>query len=203
MRRRRLLLIREVRDDIDESLICFAIVFAETRNNGAEVSAVELRRGIDLSVRKPLPRGLNGTKPMPSSSSVGMTDSFGITPEEGVFALQGCDALYGMSAANGLCACFGETEMLYLACPDQILNGTSRFLNGRAGLAPYRVVMSLQFYGRRDAAPLADRQQLLVAVVQQPRADARLLIRADKVNGPVGRRYVDHDTMHDVIVRGL
>src|ERR1700761_4663868 len=38
---RSLLLFREPGDDIDESLICFAIVFAETRNNGAEVGAIE------------------------------------------------------------------------------------------------------------------------------------------------------------------
>ncbi len=40
-----------------------------------------------LPVRKPFPSGLKGTKPMPSSSSVGSTSSSGSPPPQRVFAL--------------------------------------------------------------------------------------------------------------------
>src|ERR1700733_2211749 len=47
-----LLLFCKLRDDIDESLVRFAIVFAESRNNSAEVGTVELRGGINLAGEK-------------------------------------------------------------------------------------------------------------------------------------------------------
>jgi hypothetical protein len=42
-----------------------------------------------------------------------------------------------------------------------------------------------------DAAPLEDLQHLVVAVVQQPGADAGLTLRRDEVKHPIARRYVD------------
>lgn len=47
-----------------------------------------------------------------------------------------------------------------------------------------------------DPAPREDLQHLFVAFMQQPRADARLAIRRDKVYRPIARRYIDQNTMH-------
>ena len=68
-----------------------------------------------LPVRKPLPSGLNGTKPMPSSSSVGNHFLFRFSPPQRVFALERRDGLDGVRAADGLHARLGEAEVLDLA----------------------------------------------------------------------------------------
>src|ERR1700761_5945555 len=48
-----------------------------------------------LPVKKPFPRGLNGTKPMPSSASVGMTDASG-SRQKSEYSL--CRAVTGCTA---------------------------------------------------------------------------------------------------------
>ena len=62
-------------------------------------------------VRKPLPSGLNGTKPMPSSSRVGQDLGFGLAPEQRVLALQGGDRLDGVGAADDVDAGLGQPEV--------------------------------------------------------------------------------------------
>ncbi len=57
------------------------------------------------------------------------------------------------------------------------------------------------FFG--DAAPFEDLQHVLMAVVQQPGTDARLPIRADEVNRPIARGYVDQNSVHgSIVLRG-
>ena len=73
-------------------------------------------------VRNPLPSGLNGTNPMPSSSSAGKHLLFGLTPPQRVLALQRGDGLDGMRATNRLHARFGETEVFDLAFANEILH---------------------------------------------------------------------------------
>jgi len=87
--------ISELRYDFDESLVRFAIVLTKARDDGAEIGAVELREGINLAGEKPLPRGLNGTKPMPSSARVGITDSSG-SRQKSEYSL--CGAVTGCTA---------------------------------------------------------------------------------------------------------
>ena len=121
-------------DDIDERLIGFAIVFAEARDDGAEVGAVELRGCIDLAGEEAFAERAEGDEADAELFERRHDGLFGLAPEERVLALQGCDGLHGVSAADGLCACFGEAEVLYLACLDQILDGAGGFFDGRIGI---------------------------------------------------------------------
>ena len=72
-----------------------------------------------VPVRKPLPSGLNGTKPMPSSSQSRQDLRFGLAPPQRIFALQRRDRLHRMRAADRLHAGFRQAEMLDLALADQ------------------------------------------------------------------------------------
>ena len=69
-----------------------------------------------LPVKNPLPRGLYGTKPMPSSSSVGITSCFRRPHPQRVFALESGDRLHRVGATNRLYPCLGNSEVLHLAC---------------------------------------------------------------------------------------
>ena len=74
-------------------------------------------------VRKPLPSGLNGTKPMPSSSSVGKIFCFRLSrPPQRVFALHCSDRLHRVRAANRLHARLRQARMLDLALLNQFLH---------------------------------------------------------------------------------
>ena len=73
-------------------------------------------------VRKPLPSGLNGTKPMPSSSSAGSTSASGLSPPQRVFALEGRHGLDRVGATDRLHTGFGQAEVLDLAFLNQILH---------------------------------------------------------------------------------
>ena len=92
--------------------------------------AVE-RRGLRRScpVRKPLPSGLNGTKPMPSSSSVGRISASGSRhhSEYSLWsAVTGCTAwARRMVCDTGL----GKAEVLHLALRDQLLDGAGDVLD--------------------------------------------------------------------------
>ena len=59
------------RDGVDHRLVRLAGLRREARDGVAEVVAGEARAGVDRAGQEPLPNGLKGTKPMPSSSSVG------------------------------------------------------------------------------------------------------------------------------------
>ncbi len=68
-----------------------------------------------LPVRKPLPRGLNGTKPIPSSSSAGRSSSSGSRHQK-EYSL--CSAVTGCTACARrivFTPCFGEAKVLNLA----------------------------------------------------------------------------------------
>ncbi len=57
---------------VHESLICLARFRRKSGHNIAKIRAVELRILVDLSGEETLSRGLNGTKPIPSSSRIGI-----------------------------------------------------------------------------------------------------------------------------------
>ena len=80
-------------------------------------------------VRKPLPSGLKGTKPIPSSSSVGRICVLRLSPPERVLALQRRDRLDGVGAADRLHAGLGEAEVLDLPLLDQLLHGAGHVLD--------------------------------------------------------------------------
>src|SRR5207249_1250446 len=72
-----LVLCGEFAKQIHQSLICLPSLWRKTGDDVAEVGLIELRIFVDLPGRKPFPRGLNGTNPLPSSSSVGNTSASG------------------------------------------------------------------------------------------------------------------------------
>ena len=65
---------------VDQGLIRLSGLRRKAGNDVAEVGAVELVFSSIFPVRKPFPRGLKGTNPIPSSSSVGSTSSSGLSP---------------------------------------------------------------------------------------------------------------------------
>ena len=82
-----------------------------------------------LPDRNPAPSGVKGTKPMPSSCSVGSSSQFGFTPEQRIFALDGRDRLDRMGAANGPGTGLGQAEMADLALGDQVADGAGNVLD--------------------------------------------------------------------------
>ena len=87
-----------------------------------------------LPVRKPLPSGLNGTKPMPSSSSVGNHLRFRLAPPQRVLALQRGHRLHGVGAADRLHARFGQPEVPHLAFANQVLDRARDVLDRHLGI---------------------------------------------------------------------
>ena len=75
-----------------------------------------------VPVRKPLPSGLNGTKPMPSSSSAGRISCLRLAPPQRVFALQRRDRLNRVGAPNRPHAGLRQAEVLDLALLNQVLD---------------------------------------------------------------------------------
>ena len=71
-------------------------------------------------VRKPRPSGLNGTRPMPSSSRTPMISCLGLAPEQRVLALQRGDRVNRVGAADGARAGLGQAEVPYLARRDEL-----------------------------------------------------------------------------------
>src|SRR6266404_9051233 len=57
LRRRRLLLCRDPADKIHHSLICYAVLWREARDNIAEVRLIELGLFVDFAREKTFPQG--------------------------------------------------------------------------------------------------------------------------------------------------
>ena len=85
-------------------------------------------------VRKPLPSGLKGTKPIPSSSSVGRSSASGLSPPQRVLALDCGDRLDRVCAADRLHSRFGEAEVLDLSFLDQLLDRSRHVLDRHVGV---------------------------------------------------------------------
>ena len=109
----------------------FSSVTAAQRSGSPRV---ERRVSSILPVRNPLPSGLNGTKPMPSSSSVGQDLVLGLAPPQRVFALQRRHGLDRVRAADRLHAGLGQAEVLDLAFANQVLDGSGDVLDRHVGI---------------------------------------------------------------------
>ncbi len=134
LRGRGFLLLREPGDHVDERLIGFAVFFAETRDDGAEIGAVELGGRVDLAGEEAFAERAEGNEADAELFECGHDGLFGLAPEEGVLALQRGDGLHGVGAADGLCACFGEAEVFDLACLNQFLDGAGGVFDGSVGV---------------------------------------------------------------------
>jgi hypothetical protein len=75
-----------------------------------------------LPVRKPLPSGLYGTKPIPSSSRVGITSASGFLHRARVFALECRHGHNCVCAADRLHSGFRESKVLNLTFLNQSLH---------------------------------------------------------------------------------
>ena len=87
-----------------------------------------------LPVRKPLPSGLNGTRPMPSSSRVGRISASG-SRVHSEYSL--CSAATGCTAWARRIeprARLGEPEIAHLALRDQLLHGAGDVLHRHLGI---------------------------------------------------------------------
>src|SRR5712691_1351848 len=71
-------------------------------------------------VRKPLPRGLNGTNPIPSSSSVGITSASGSLHQSEYSLWSAVTGWTACAATDRLHSCFRKAEMLHLALLNQL-----------------------------------------------------------------------------------
>ena len=92
-----------------------------------------------LPVRKPLPSGLNGTKPIPSSSSVGSTSASG-SLHHSEYSL--CSAVTGWTACARRIVCTPASDRpkcLTLPCPNQLLHRARHVLDRHLGVDPVLV----------------------------------------------------------------
>ena len=107
------------------STSCWLAFRASGVKRGNQDRTSEVSKAIAAStfpVRKPCPRGLQGTKPIPSSSHVGSTSASGsrVHREYSLWtAVTGCTAC---ARRDRLHPCFRKAEVLDLAFPDQVLH---------------------------------------------------------------------------------
>ena len=130
----RFLLLCEIRDDIDERLISFAVFFAESWDDGAKVGAVELGGGIDLASEETFAERAEGDEADTELFERGHNGMLGLAPEEGVLALQCSDGLHRVCAADGFCACFREPEVFDFACLNEVLDGAGSVFDRGVGV---------------------------------------------------------------------
>ena len=83
-----------------------------------------------MPVRKPLPSGLNGTNPMPSSASVGSTSGSGSRVHSEYSRLHGGHRVHRVGAADRGGARLGQPEVPHLARGDQLADGPGDVLDG-------------------------------------------------------------------------
>jgi hypothetical protein len=98
----------------------------QLRTSGAE-NCTDWSRG---PLRKPCPRGLQGTNPIPSSSQTGSTSALGISGPEGVLVLDGGNRLDRMGTTNRFGPHLGETKVCHLALLDQLLGSAGDLFDG-------------------------------------------------------------------------
>ena len=87
-----------------------------------------------VPVRKPLPSGLKGTKPMPSSSSVGSISCSG-SRHHSEYSL--CSAVTGWTACARRIVCTPASDRpkcFTLPCPDQVLHRAGDVLDRHFGI---------------------------------------------------------------------
>ena len=108
-----------------------------------------------VPVRKPLPSGLNGTKPMPSSSRVGRISASGLAPPQRVLALQRGHRLDGVGPADRRRPGLGQAEVPDLARRDQLADRAGDVLDRHVRVDPV-LVEEVDHVG---AQPLAARRR--------------------------------------------
>src|SRR5439155_14181124 len=140
----------EEADNIDQSLVRFAILRAEPWHAAAEVGAIELRVCVDLACQEAFAKRAKRDESNPEFFQCRHHRLFGLSPEKRVLALQRCDWLNCVRAADRLRARFGETEVLHLTFLNQVLDSARNILDRNVQVDPMLVE---QIYGI-DPQPL-------------------------------------------------
>ena len=126
-------------DQINQSLVCFAILGAETRHTAAKVGAVELCVRVDLASQEALAQRAERNESDPKLLKGRHHCLFRLAPEQRVLALERRDWLNGVSAANRLRARFRKAEVLHLAFMNQILHRARNIFDGNIQVDPMLV----------------------------------------------------------------
>ncbi len=131
--------------------------------------ASKLVDALTVPVRKPLPSGLNGTKPMPRSSHVAQHLFLGTPPPERVLALDCRHRVHRVRPADGSGGGLGQTEMLHLSRIDEILDRACDLLDGHLRVHPVLVV-EIDGVDSQSAKGTIDHQPDDVGVAGHPSA---------------------------------
>src|SRR5664279_2748417 len=100
--RRRLFLLRELANQINQRLIRFTVLRRKARNNVAEVSFVELRVFADLASKEALAQRAEWNEPDAELLECRYNFSFRLSPPKRIFALECRHRLNGVCATDGL-----------------------------------------------------------------------------------------------------
>src|SRR5207249_2644872 len=111
----RLLAFCELRQPLDKREICLAVLRRETRDNVAEIGAVERRVLVDLPREEALAQRAERNEADSQRLKCGQHLFFGFSPPQRVLALKRCDRMNSMGAADRLHAGFGKAEVFDLA----------------------------------------------------------------------------------------
>ena len=120
-------------DEVDERFVGAPVLFGEAGNTFGLARASpspKVVSAVMVPVRNPLPSGLNGTRPMPSSSSVGMMSCSG-SRHHSEYSL--CSAVTGWTAWARrmlLDPGFGQAEVADLAGGDEVADGAGDVFDG-------------------------------------------------------------------------
>src|SRR6266404_2829174 len=114
---------------INQSLVHFAILRAETRHAAAEIGTVKLCVRVDLASQESFAQRAERNESDPKLFQSGHHFLFGLSPEERVLALKGSDWLNCVGAADCLRTRFRKAEVLHLAFLNQFLYSARNILD--------------------------------------------------------------------------
>ena len=120
--------------------VALKVLAGEARVGGAEVVGSNWSVDRIVPVRKPLPSGEYGTKPMPSSRSSGSTSGSWSRVHSEYSDCSARDRVHGVRAADRVDPGFGEPDVAYLALGDQFGDGADGVLDRGVGVDAVLVV---------------------------------------------------------------
>src|SRR5579862_3441305 len=124
--RRRLLMLRDLAEQIDECLIRLPVFGVKARDAITEIGAIELCILADRSRKEAFAKRAKWNEPDSEFFECGDNLFFRLSPPERIFTLQCGDWLNRVRATDRPHTRFGKTKVLYFAFPNQILNGSCR-----------------------------------------------------------------------------
>ena len=129
LRRRRVLLLRDAAQQVDQGLVGLAGLGREARDDLAEVVGREGRGLVDLAGEEALAERAEGHEADAELLERRQQLLLRPAPPQRVLALDGRDRLHGVRPADGLHAGLGEAEVPHLALGDQLLDRARHLLD--------------------------------------------------------------------------